>query len=776
MIGGVLLALVIFILVFISLITKYLIEKYDVKYTGREITINWLYVNPFTGYAHINDMKIYEQKSDSVFFQTDGLTIDFAMLKLFNKTYEISNIQLNQPKVNIIRFDSVFNFNDLIVRFTPDPRDSLKPPTHFNILDIEVKDAILTFKDTLIPVYYFVKNVNLKSSGKHWDIDSMEAKMSLKAGIGTGEMSTIFKYYFSTTAFQFMAELKKFDFNLFEQYMKEFMNYGSLKGNLDASLTGFGDMRDKENIDIKGKIALNDFHFGQQENDDLASFKKLSIDLERVAPKGRIYFIDSIRLEEIFLKYERYDYLDNFQRIFGKSGSNVVEVDNSGNFNLVIEIAKYIKEMVRHFFISYYRLNSLNIINGKIMYNDYAVNELFAVQLSALNIKVDSLDKFDKNINLHTSAAIKPYGNLNISLNMSPRSYEDFVLNYHIQQVPISLANPYLITYTSFPFNRGTIELKGAWNVKNGEIKSENHILLIDPRVADRVKNNKWIPMQFIMAIIRENGNVIDYNVPISGELKNPKFHLKDVIRDVIKNIFVKPVTTPYRFIVKNTENQLEKTLTCRWNTRSAQLTFVQETYLKKVANFLHKNPDVTLTVSPIEYEVKEKEAILFFNAKKKYLSEKMSWNTENLGRFDSLQIQRLWIKDSLFIVYLDKKCAGIFMYTIQEKCHCLVGEKMVASDYKSLQHERMIEFMSAFKDLGIQNQIKFSSIKNEIPYNGFSYFRMKFNKEIPEELMKAYEKIDMLDEQKPRKEYRKKRLKINMLPTKQNTPSKSAD
>ena len=28
--------------------------------------------------------------------------------------------------------------------------------------------------------------------------------------------------------------------------------------------------------------------------------------------------------------------------------------------------------------------------------------------------------------------------------------------------------NPYLITYTSFPLDRGTIELNGTWNVRNG--------------------------------------------------------------------------------------------------------------------------------------------------------------------------------------------------------------------------------------------------------------------------------------------------------------------
>jgi len=113
--------------------------------------------------------------------------------------------------------------------------------------------------------------------------------------------------------------------------------------------------------------------------------------------------------------------------------------------------------------------------------------------------------------------------------------------------------NPYLISYTSFPLDRGTLELNGTWNVRNDQIESANHLLIIDPRVTKRLrkKDAKWIPMPLIMALIRERGNVIDYEIPITGSLKNPKFHLHDVLVDLIENIFVKPATTPYRMEVK---------------------------------------------------------------------------------------------------------------------------------------------------------------------------------------------------------------------------------
>src|ERR1041384_3031942 len=82
------------VIIFISPITKYLVEKYDEKYTGRQITMDWAYVNPFTGYIHFSNLKIYELKSDSIFFSANSVSANFALHKLFSKTYEISECTL----------------------------------------------------------------------------------------------------------------------------------------------------------------------------------------------------------------------------------------------------------------------------------------------------------------------------------------------------------------------------------------------------------------------------------------------------------------------------------------------------------------------------------------------------------------------------------------------------------------------------------------------------------------------------------------------------------
>jgi hypothetical protein len=82
---SVIIIIIALVIAFISPIAKYLIQKYDVKYVGREITLDWVYVNPFTGYVYLNNFKTYESKSDSIFLSAKSVSANFAMLKLFRK-------------------------------------------------------------------------------------------------------------------------------------------------------------------------------------------------------------------------------------------------------------------------------------------------------------------------------------------------------------------------------------------------------------------------------------------------------------------------------------------------------------------------------------------------------------------------------------------------------------------------------------------------------------------------------------------------------------------
>jgi hypothetical protein len=754
----------------ISPITKYLIEKYDEQYTGRQIKMDWVYVNPFTGYVHFHNLKIFESKSqpaladgDSVFFSAKGLSANFAMLKLFSKTIEITQFTINQPRGIIIQIKRDFNFNDLIKKFTPQKPSATSSPVHFSILSIKIINGEFYYHERGIPVKYFVKSVNFESKGKYWKADTIAAKFSFSSGSGSGNAKGNFAINLKTLDYRVAIVIQKFDLKFMEQYLKDLANYGNFDANLNADIKASGNITDQENLNAKGLLEMNDLHFGKNPDEDYVSFDKLVLKIDSLSPKNHQYIIDSLSLTHPFLKYERYDYLDNLQRMFGKNGANIsaVKADPS-RFNLILQITDYIKIIAKNFFQSDYRINKLAIYKGDLRFNDYALTEKFSIEANSLYIIADSVNKNRKRVEAYFKSGIQPFGNASVSLSINPKDSGDFDVHYHLLSLPVSMFNPYLITYTSFPMDGGTIELNGTWKVRNGIINSDNHLLVIDPRVTKRLKNKdtKWIPTPFIMSLIRERGNVIDYEIPITGNLKNPKFHLHDVIFDILGNIFVKPATIPYRAQVKNIENEIDKSLALQWEMRQSSQLPDQEKFINRMVDFLIHNPDASIAVYPMRYAEKEKEYIEFFEAKKKYFLLSKNKNAQFLNVDDSLKVDKMSVKDSLFVHYLNKQVKDTMMFTIQEKCNGFIGSTIVNTRFKQLNKKREDAFMLFFRKKALEKRVIIHAGVNNIPYNGFSFFKIVYEGELPESLIKAYRQMNELNNRAPRKRFKNEREK----------------
>ena len=752
---------VIVVILFISPIAKYVIQKYDVSYSGREVKLNWIYINPFTGYVHIDDLKIYEAKSDSVFFSADGVSANFEIYKLLSKTIEISQLTVDKPIGIIAQNKKEFNFSDLIKLFSP--KDTLNPkPTasiHFNILDVKIHDGIFYYRESNIPINYFIKHVNIESSGKMWNVDTISTKVSLISGIGSGSIKGAFMMDLKSLDYKLNALITKFDLSILEQYLKEISNYGSLRANLEGDIKTKGNFKNGEQIDATGFIAINDFHFGKNKTEDYTSFKKITIDVIKLNPKNKKYLFDSISLQEPYFKYERYDYLDNLQNMFGKNGTKVTQAKSkASDVNFLFQIANYVKILAKNFFKSNYEVNRVAIYKANLRYVDYTLKEKFEVSATPLYIIVDSIKRGDKWVDLSLKTNIKPYGKVSVDLSINPKDSSDFVIKYHLKQMSAAMFNPYLISYTSFPLDRGTVELKGSWKVNNGTIQSNNHLIIIDPRISKRQKSNgaKWIPLKLIMFFVRERGNVIDYEIPITGNLKDPKFKVKDVVLDALTNLFVKPPTTPYRTEVRNIENEIEKYIALKWEIRKSILQSKQEKFIRNLSDYFKDHSDMTISITPISYIQKEKEYILFFEAKKMYYLFTHQVKRSVLSENDSVVIDRIPIKDSLFLNYLNKQVGKNMLFTVQDKCNKLVDSNKVNNIYHKLVNDRKKVVMSYFKKEGVADKVKFNAEQYEIPFNGFSFYKINYKGEWPEDLTKAYDKLLDLNKRSPRSKFKR--------------------
>ena len=299
--------------------------------------------------------------------------------------------------------------------------------------------------------------------------------------------------------------------------------------------------------------------------------------------------------------------------------------------------------------------------------------------------------------------------------------------------------------------------MHGDWSVRENNLQSLNHFLVIDPRNTKkrvRGKDTKWVPLPLIMSFVREPGSVIDYEIPIKGDLKDPKFKISDVLSDLLKNILVKPPTTAYRLQVRNLEKEIEKSLSVKWRMRQTRIEDNQDKFLKDIADFLKDNPEAYLVVRPVYHVEKEKENILMFKAKKKYFFESQKKKVTALSEDDSMKVEKISSKDSSFIKFMNNSIKNPGLLTMQEKCYLYVGKDVVENQFKAIVEGRKNAFMQFFVDNNTSKRVEILDIKNQVPNTWFSYFDINYKGDVPEELSEAFNKLYEIDRDPPRREY----------------------
>ncbi|NDP22449.1 MAG: DUF748 domain-containing protein [Paludibacter sp.] len=740
---GVILIAMVLVISIISPVTKNYIEKYDTKFIGREISIGRAYVNPLSGFIQFNDIIIFESKSDIVFFSARKLSLHIALLKLLFKTIEISDITLTEPIGMVIQENQYFNFDDILKKF----KTNKTPSTYrFNLLQLKVINGEIHYRENQFPINYFIKNIKIESPGKRWDSDTISANFSFNSGVKTGEMKADISINMKTMNYRFNAVVNKYNLAFLEPYLKDIADCGNISAILDADIHSNGQFPDQENVTNSGIITVSDFHFGKDSTENFASFDKLVIAIKEMSPKKLVYNYDSILLSHPYFKYEQYDKLNNLETVFGMNGIKIIKAQaDTSKFNVLLKIKDYLKVLSKNFAKSDYKVGRIAVKQGIIQYNDYSLSEKIAVELNPLNLQADSIDKTHKHINVNVNSGIEPSGNLSIALEIHPKDSSDFDLKIDLRQIPVSLVNPFLMNYTSFPLDRGTLEFTGNWKVRKGIINSNNHLYLIDPHLGKQTLNKdvSVLPMKLAMGIVHKNGNVIDFKIPITGSLQHPKFKFNQIIPGLIANIFIKHPKPNQGLTIRKKEFKMEKSLSLKWEMRQSELGNNQKKIIKKLGKFLKKNPDAILSVEPHQYAIKEQEYILLFEAKKKFFLETQHKKNTILSEDDSLAIENMSIRNSEFVRYLNSQPNSASEFSIQEKCALLVNASIVNAMFEKLNMDREINFLEYFREHKMLKQLKIKKPKNLIPYNGFSYYKIIYKGEFPPELIKYNVKMN---------------------------------
>jgi outer membrane protein OmpA-like peptidoglycan-associated protein len=246
----------------------------------------------------------------------------------------------------------------------------------------------------------------------------------------------------------------------------------------------------------------------------------------------------------------------------------------------------------------------ISLKQGKVSFVDRTVIPNFSTTLSAIDISVTNLStdpnsqtkvvmqaKLDEKGVISSEAILKPF--------MQPMELEStFSLNDYVLKV----LTPYVGKYTGREVKEGKLDLKMDYRISNNKINARHKLLVQRFDFGQKVESKDALSLPFglAVALLEDPQGRIDISLPVKGDMSQPEFQYSHLLFQVIKNFFLKLVTSPFMSLVSmmGSESGTEELGYVSFEPGKTELTEPVKEKLKSILNVLKQRPKLSLEIN----------------------------------------------------------------------------------------------------------------------------------------------------------------------------------
>jgi len=183
----------------------------------------------------------------------------------------------------------------------------------------------------------------------------------------------------------------------------------------------------------------------------------------------------------------------------------------------------------------------------------------------------------------------------------------DSVIALSFRHLPLPLITPYMAEFAGYRIERGQMDLDLQYSIKQGRLEAQNKIFIDQLALGERVEIPRAVslPLEFAIALLKDNNDRIELDFPIRGSLDDPKFSVASLVADVLVNLVKKTVTSPFRAIaaLMNGKNDYSA---IAFTPGAATLSPDETGKLAGIASALQQRPRLALEIKGLAYQVQD--------------------------------------------------------------------------------------------------------------------------------------------------------------------------
>lgn len=540
------LAAIIAVVVIVSLlaapVAKNYINKHGKELVGRNLHVDELRVNIYSGHVAIHNLSLYEDDDTTTFVAFDTLDVSAKLLRLLSHELYLKHITLSGLDVTVLQDGATFNFTSLLEHFaTDEPKveDTTASVWKVSVYNLRLSHGKVYYADQQRHCDWNLKDLNLKVPGFCIGGEEVsDAGLTIAFADG-GTITADVHYDVISNDFNAIVDLDRFALGNLKAYTADIVRIGSVEGYLDAHLKAKGNVSHIMATGVSGSVSLRDVDLKATNKSQVASLRSLSVVVDTIDLGNNNFDIASVKIDGLKGSFDRYVDGNNFSRLMisqpTEETANTVNPNDEQPTN-----AQPMRLVVRRF----------DFTDGALTYSDHTLVDAFRFPVTKIAVHAENLTLQGNNgANIQASlphggtAMVKWRGSLD-DISRS-QDLELTIKNLHLEDL-----SPYTVAYLGHPFEEGVFSFVSKNSIRNSQLEGNNHLDIYKAVVGKKRKDvdaQVKIPLKAALYVLKDKDEKIQIDMPISGNLDNPEFNYMKVVWKTLGNFLIKVAEEPFK-------------------------------------------------------------------------------------------------------------------------------------------------------------------------------------------------------------------------------------
>ncbi len=534
---GILLGVIILATILVSPIAKSYINSHGKELVGREVHVDGVTVNVYTGHVAVTGLTLYEDNGKDIFASFDTLDTKISLFKLLGHTVELKHITLAGLNVNILKQGEAFNFESMLDHFASDStevQDTTPSDWLIKLHNIHLSHAQIRYNDISENKQWHLPDINLIVPNLELGgTQASEGGLNIAFTEG-GQLNINGHYHEHQGTYDLAINLKKFNFKNLEPLFTDLLNYKDLHGTLEVNINAQGNVSEITKSRIGGAVVMTDVAL-QDNNGQVAGWKRLDVAVNNINLDANDYNIQSLKLDGFTARYDQWADHSNIDGLM-KPGrpDNPETPDNPESASSPLSLT----------------LHTLAITNASLTYNDHTLPDLFTFPITNLNIEATNLSLNGSN-NAKLHATLPGGGHLLMKWTGDIthwKQHQDLFIA--VKGLDMKQLSPWVVYFTGQPIEDGIFSFTSHNTINNNILNGKNKIDIYKAQVGSRRKDvepQQKLPLKTALYILKDKDDKILFDIPVKGNIDNPEFSYMKIVWQTLGNLIVKVATSPIR-------------------------------------------------------------------------------------------------------------------------------------------------------------------------------------------------------------------------------------